>query len=290
MRLSTFAVAFASSLAAGCGAQVGSDGSAVAESAKQPAPYLALGDSIAFGYSPVIPYTQANIDAGKFVGYPELVAAARGLALSNSACPGETTGSFVDPTQPDNGCHTHVAGEPDSPYDAALKVHYTGSQLDYALAFLAAHPNTKLVTINVGGNDLLVVQNQCAGDAVCEVTNLPGAVAKLTANLTDTFATLRLAGYFGQIVAVTQYATNYLDLIQLSALGSVKTATEGAAALWGVTIAHGYEAMQLAALFEGQSDLCKTDLLLKDAAGACNNHPSPKGAQVLRDAVLAVSH
>jgi lysophospholipase L1-like esterase len=274
--------------AAGCGGQSDPAASSAAETAELLPPYLALGDSIAFGFSPNIPYTQANIDAGRFVGYPELVAAARGLALTNSACPGETSGSFIDPTQPDNGCHTHVPTEPASPYNQALKTHYSSSQLDFALAFLAAHPSTKLVTINIGGNDLLVVQDACKGDALCEVAGLPGALATLTANLNDIFATLRLSGYHGQIVALTQYANNYLDLVQLTALGSVKKATEATAAVWGVTIAHGFESMQWAALFEGQTDVCKTDLLLRDPAGNCNNHPSPKGAQVLRDAVSIV--
>jgi hypothetical protein len=250
------------------------------------APYLALGDSIAFGFNPTIDYTQANVDAGKFIGYPELTAGDASLSLTSAACPGETSGSFIDPTQPDHGCHIHIAPEPSSPYDKALKVHYPGSQLDFALAHLQAHPTTELVTIDIGGNDLLVVQDACKGDAVCEVVQLPGAIVKLTANLTTIFSTLRFAGYHGKIVALTQYATNYGDLVQLAALLALKSATESVAALFGVSIAHGYEAMQLAAGLEGQTDLCKTDLLLRDAAGGCNNHPSPRGAQVLTDAIL----
>src|SRR5437870_10724323 len=67
--------------------------------------YLALGDSVAFGFNPLIDYTQGNVRSGEFVGYPESVADATGLKESNASCPGETTGSFLDASQPDNGCH-----------------------------------------------------------------------------------------------------------------------------------------------------------------------------------------
>ncbi len=253
-----------------------------------PPPYLALGDSIAFGFTPWLDYTQANTDAGEFVGYPEVTAGDAALALTNVACPGETSGSFIDATQPDNGCHSTLPNDAGSPHHASLKVNYAGSQLDYALAYLAAHPDTQLVTINIGGNDLLLVQDHCNHNALCEAIRMPGTVATFTANLTKILARLRVSGYFGQIVLVTQYATNYADPVQLAALGSFKTAAEGVAALFGVTVAHGFEAMAAAGLREGQTDLCKTDLLLHDAQGDCNEHPSAKGARVLADAVLSV--
>jgi len=57
--------------------------------------YLALGDSIAYGYSPLV----TNPTPSKFVGYPEVLAAALHLAQSkkevNASCPGETSGSFL---------------------------------------------------------------------------------------------------------------------------------------------------------------------------------------------------
>src|ERR1019366_3867907 len=64
--------------------------------------YLALGDSIAFGYDPTV----VNPTPDKFTGYPEIVAQLEHLLQSkkevNAACPGETSGSFLDVTQPDN--------------------------------------------------------------------------------------------------------------------------------------------------------------------------------------------
>ena len=247
-------------------------------------PYLALGDSIAFGFSPLIADTPANVAAGDFVGYPETTASDAGLALSNAACPGETSGSFINPFQPDNGCHS-------SPYYVReLKVHYSGSQLDYARSYLWAHPETELVTIDIGGNDLLLVQTACASSfspTLCEVAELPGALVKFGANLTAIFTGLRTIGYFGQIVAVTQYATNYGDATQTLALGGLKDETVAIAALFDVTVADGYTAFQAAtATFGG--DACKAGLIIALPDGTCNEHPSPAGRVVLADTVLSV--
>src|ERR671932_524928 len=83
--------------------------SAAAES--EPAPeYLALGDSVAFGYRvvPLQDYTQPT----NFVGYPERLAQLLGLHLTNAACPGETTSSFISSSGPDNGCRLYRANFP----------------------------------------------------------------------------------------------------------------------------------------------------------------------------------
>ena len=60
--------------------------------------YLALGDSVTFGYREAanLP-TPDYSDAASFVGYPEDVGAALGLDVANAACPGETSTSLVEP-------------------------------------------------------------------------------------------------------------------------------------------------------------------------------------------------
>src|SRR5258706_1465197 len=80
--------------------------------------YLALGDSVAFGFSPRIPYTKLTVSGGDFVSYPESTADAAGLNETNASCPGETTGSFLNASQPDNGCHSGPK------YSRYLKVAY----------------------------------------------------------------------------------------------------------------------------------------------------------------------
>src|SRR5438128_11800818 len=65
--------------------------------------YLALGDSVAFGYDPTI----TAPSPAKFTGYPEIVAEIAHLSKSkkevNAACPGETSSSSLI-GWPDNGC------------------------------------------------------------------------------------------------------------------------------------------------------------------------------------------
>src|SRR6516225_10453987 len=67
--------------------------------------YLALGDSVAFGYVPPQAVPAPNYrSAHSFVGYPEDVAQALRLGVWNASCPGETTGSMLVAGAPSNGC------------------------------------------------------------------------------------------------------------------------------------------------------------------------------------------
>ena len=74
-----------------------------APSRRAPAPvsagsvYLALGDSIPFGFregqsSPTPDYTNAK----SLIGYPNLIASDLDLHLTNAACPGEATTSMIN--------------------------------------------------------------------------------------------------------------------------------------------------------------------------------------------------
>src|SRR5437870_1333396 len=135
----------------------------VIESAATPAeaqhgPYLALGDSVPFGF-----ITQAGfeyINADNFIGFPNYIGQELRFQVTNAACPGETTGSFLSSGGADNGCQLFRSQAP-------LHVPYTSTQLDFALAFLAGHPQTRLVTILLGADDLFLLQNTCAGDPSC---------------------------------------------------------------------------------------------------------------------------
>src|SRR3954452_10466641 len=58
--------------------------------------YLALGDSVPFGYIGNAP--ELYPDPDNLVGWPDRVADQFDLRLLNASCPGETTDSFIDPT------------------------------------------------------------------------------------------------------------------------------------------------------------------------------------------------
>src|SRR5664279_4195930 len=112
--------------------------------------YLALGDSLPFGFNPLLVDPTGPTDPTKFVGYPELAAPTLRLALTNASCPGQTTAGFMSLTALDNGCNAaRAAGLP-------LHVAYTGTQLDFAVSFLRSNPHTRLVTLSLGANDLFL--------------------------------------------------------------------------------------------------------------------------------------
>src|SRR5258708_31071642 len=57
-----------------------------------PPPYLALGDSVAFGYSPLVDPS----DPHHFSGYPTPAALALKKSLTNTSCPGEPSSHVID--------------------------------------------------------------------------------------------------------------------------------------------------------------------------------------------------
>src|SRR5260370_17978467 len=114
--------------------------------------YLALGDSVAFGYSPLVDPS----DPHNFSGYPTSAARALKENLTNASCPGETSGHFIDLTGSDNGCGAFRAHFP-------LHVAYSGTQLEFADSFLQSHPNTQLVSINIGATVLSALISAAVG-------------------------------------------------------------------------------------------------------------------------------
>src|SRR4051812_21021500 len=73
--------------------------------------YLALGDSVTFGYleSNTVPAPDYS-RAANFLGYPEHLGARLRLKVTNASCPGETAASLVDATAPSNGCENVPGG------------------------------------------------------------------------------------------------------------------------------------------------------------------------------------
>src|SRR5262249_36020703 len=134
-------------------------------------PYLALGDSVTFGFMSDAGFEYVN--AANFIGYPDYVGPAVRLTPGNAGCPGETSGSFLSAAAHDRGCRAFRAQQ------LPLHVAYTGTQAEFASAFLEANPKTRLVTLQLGANDLFNLQEQCAGDFTCIVTALPATLAEL---------------------------------------------------------------------------------------------------------------
>jgi hypothetical protein len=133
-----------------------------ADSAAAGRPYLALGDSVSFGFITNAGFEYVNPE--NFIGFPDYVGQTLKLHTSNAACPGETSGSFLSSTAPDDGCRFYRSQVP-------LHVSYISTQLDFAVSFLKSHPETRLI-LKSGADDLpLIVQilrSDEADDAVHE--------------------------------------------------------------------------------------------------------------------------
>jgi lysophospholipase L1-like esterase len=254
--------------------------SATSTSNSNPNNYLALGDSVPFGYNP--PLVTPGVNPSVFVGYPQLAANLfrPKLKVFNASCPGETSGSMIDVTALDNGCQFYRQ------YIGALHVSYQGSQLQYAERYVAANPRTKFVSLMIGANDLLLLQQECGTDSACLAAGLPDLLGALQTNLTTIYSGLRAAGFKGDFVAVTYYSTNYTDLVTTGAVFAVDKVLADVTKAFGGKVADGFGAFKAAAAPSG-GDPCVAGLLIRLTPTMCNIHPSPAGANLLASALYA---
>jgi len=121
--------------------------------------YLALGDSVAFGYRQAQadselasghPFDPATFNTGYVDDFARMLdVVLPGIHAVNLACPGETSLTFLQP----GGC-------PWLP--VPLHTNYAGSQMDAALAFLHAHPDqVKVITLSLGLSDAFDLPHIC---------------------------------------------------------------------------------------------------------------------------------
>jgi lysophospholipase L1-like esterase len=256
--------------------------STAAGASNRPTEYLALGDSLAFGYSPLV-VDQTN--PGNFIGYPDRAAAALKEHLTNASCPGETSSHLIDLNGSDNDCGLWRANLP-------LHVAYSTTQLAFADAFLQSHPKTLVVSIDIGANDLSVLVKGCGGEAnvPCIVAGLPDMLATLSANLDTIYGHIRnLDGYRHKLVAVTTYSRNYGDLLQTGVIAQVNAVVADRTLAWGGIVADGFGAFAAASLAYG-GDTCAAGLRIVTSSSSsprvCDDHPSPAGRDLLAQAIM----
>jgi len=234
--------------------------------------YLALGDSVPFGFDPRVPLG----DLAAYVGYPELAAPQLNLALANMSCPGQTSGGFIFLFGADNGC---------LPYRAVAPLHtaYVGSQLGAALFFLARHPKTRLVTLTLGANDLLLCRANTT-DACTSPAEVASTLKTLSRNLTTTLRAIRTV-YHGRLVAVTYYTINFADPTVTVPVQKLDEVLAGVTTAFGGTVADGYAAFAKASEPFG-GNACAAGLLIPLTGGTCDAHPSRAGAALLAQVLV----
>ena len=248
--------------------------------------YLALGDSVTFGYmeKTVVPAPNYGI-AASFPGYPEQLGARLHLSVANAACPGETAASLVNASAPSNGCENSPSHNPADSYRIhPLHVNYTGSQLAFALSYLRSHHNVRLVTLMVGANDFFLCQETMA-DGCASTAERNATVASVTKNIRTILSAVRnKAHYNGQLVIVNYYSLNYSSPAINAQSQLLNTVQDAAAKPFGVKIADGYGELEAASAHSGDNS-CTAGLLTQLSAGGCGIHPSYAGQALLAQAL-----
>jgi len=247
--------------------------------------YLALGDSVAFGFIAGDGYAYLNPD--NFMNYPESVGRRLEKATTNAACPGETTSGFISWTGADNGCRPFRANFP-------LHVAYAPeqTQLNFATTYLSSHRGTSLVTIGLGANDGFLLQNACKGDPTCIGNGLPATLGTIYVNMNTILSNLRATGFKGVLMVVNYYSLDYSDPAQTGFTVALNTALANAAAANGAVVADAFSAFQAAATPAG-GKTCLTGLL--NGANpqnaippfSCDVHPSLSGQRLLAKTVAS---
>jgi len=145
---------------------------------EHPSYYLALGDSLAYGFQPTHVTGQGYVDQL----YAALAPTRRNLRLVNLGCPGETTASMI------SGGVCPYPNRPD--------------QLDTALDFLRHNRDrVSLITIDIGANDVGHCVSAAGLDQQCVLHGLVD-VALNTATIT---AKIRAAAPHTRIAGMTYY-------------------------------------------------------------------------------------
>ena len=237
--------------------------------------YVALGDSIPFGFSPLLedPWVP-----DRFVGYPELIARQTRLTTTNLACPGQTAQAIVSRTAVDNGCFDARRAAHDAGFEL-LHTDYSGTQLKAALEAVRSSPPPALITIQAGGNEIILclggpAPGRCLDDALPRVTeSLRLAATRLSA--ADARVRVILVGYH----LVPGFEA------QISRMNRAIERAAREAHVAYVDTARPFDRYAR----QHHGDLCTTGLLIVLPDGSCDLHPTRIGQGLIAGAVLAAA-
>jgi lysophospholipase L1-like esterase len=240
--------------------------------------YLALGDSLAFGFRfdifnqhfPSEPPELFHGYVDDFGGMLQLIRP--NIRTVNLACVGETTDTFIH-----GGCIYTAQG---------FQLHngYSGSQLDAAIGVLRAHPGqVSPITFNLGGNDLNALTAICGSDLACYQLQAPAFLDRIRTNIDQILGRLRAAAPSSEIITFTNYSVAFLVdprfLALTDAFNAVVTST---AATHRVRVADVFSA------FNGALQpvtICTLTLIC--ASG--DSHPTDAGHEVIAEELWQAS-
>ena len=242
--------------------------------------YLALGDSLAFGFQFLkfnanFPSVPASMFATGYVD--DLSAMLReirpDITTLNYGCPGETSVTFIQ-----GGCIYTTVGFP-------LHDSYDGVQLSAALAFLDAHRGqVSPITINLGSNDLNGLRALCGADVSCYFANGPAVLERIATNLHFILSQLRTSAPDAEIITFTNYDVASLADPRLAQLNQAfNSAIVSTAAASSVRVADVFGA------FNDGPQPATFCVLTFVCTPLQDSHPSDAGYEVIAREIWAAS-
>jgi lysophospholipase L1-like esterase len=244
---------------------------------------LVLGDSVPFAYIASAGFEYLNPE--NFVGFANDLHHALGIEVVDAACPGETSGSFLSSTAPDNGCRAYRSAYP-------LHVAYGATQLAFATNYLKHNRNVRAVTITLGANDGFLLEDSCAANAnptACIEAGLPTLLESIVTNLSTILADLRGTGYGGAIILTNYYSVDYSDAAGTGLTQLLNTAIATPAHAYGAVVADLFTAFEKVAAnpaFGGKT--CNAGLLNASVTNQylCDVHPSQSGHRLITETLI----
>ena len=238
-------------------------------------PFVSIGDSLAFGYEPNL-VANRDFNPDDYHGYTEDYAAMRPhTKVVNFGCSGETTETLIK-----GGCPWLRNGLPlHHPYPDGM------SQLDAAVTYLVQHPDTRLVSVDIGSNDLFALNDQCNRDVACIEEALPQTIANLTYNYAVILGALKTAAPQAQFVVFNLYnplASVFPGSDEL--LSVVNDAIAGVAASYGASVADAFSAINHVVGSPSERDFICTRTW--ECSSYQDSHPTDLGYQEMAIALL----
>jgi lysophospholipase L1-like esterase len=235
--------------------------------------YLALGDSMAYGFQPTKAKAVARPSAFN-TGYVDVFAArlrklSPKIQVVNYGCPGESAVTFSR-----GGCRGLADG---------FKLHdaFRGSQLKAAQSFLRAHPGqVSPITVTLWGNDVPLPLSQNAKRA-------PSAIASFASRFTSILKQLRATAPTAEIIVTGAWNLEADRLAQTKPLyRSLDAAIGRAASASGARVANMFAALN------GPGNVKKQQARLCSLTFICSKgdpHPTDAGYRAMAEAFMSAS-
>lgn len=242
--------------------------------------YLALGDSIAYGFQThkaLAGLPPAAFDNGFVDVFGARLRTLRpGLVTVNYSCPGESTISMRVP------CVWKASGH-------ALHDDYNGAQLDAAIAFLKQHRgHVSPITLSLNGNDIDAFVQSCpVGDLECIQRGAPAAITGYRQRLGAIVSRLRSAAPDAELILTGAYdpdvgffasADPLFEAVNAAETDVARATQASFADPFPVFNPQGDQAAETAAI-------CALTLVCAEQ----DTHPSDRGYRALADVVWAAA-